>query len=287
MNMGGHLASARQRRRMRKGMYILPSLFTTANLAAGYYAISQACLGTQTESWHFDFAAKAIGFAVFFDGLDGTIARLTNTASEFGKELDSLADVVTFGVAPALLAFMWGFHFLPMVLSPDLRIKLVQVGAIASFIFLAAGAARLARFNIQVNPQPKNPGRPGKKYFVGMPIPGGAGCIAALVHFQSGEPIQLWWTAILWIIYILGVGFLMVSTWRFWSMKSIDFRSRHPFRLVLIMCLIIAAIWTFSRVVLFAMAILYMLSGVLARLLYGLSRSSAAPPAPPQVSGAQ
>jgi len=264
-------------RKMRKGMYLLPSMFTTANLAAGFYAITQAMQGTPSEAWHFDLAAKAIGFAVFFDGMDGAIARLTNTTSDFGKEFDSLADVVTFGVAPAVLAWMWGFRLLPFVLDPDLRGKLVQFGAIAAFIFLAAGASRLARFNIQLNPQPKNPGRPGRKYFVGMPIPGGAGCIAAVVHFRLGEPIVLWWTSVIWISYILLLGFLMVSTWRFWSAKSIDFHSRRPFRLILIFCVIIAAIWYYSRYVLVAMALAYMFSGVLARLMYALRRPAQPP----------
>ena len=103
-------------RRQRKGMYVLPSLFTVANIGAGYYAISQTLQGTPTENWHFDFAAKAIGFAVLFDGLDGRIARMTGTTSEFGRELDSLADVITFGVAPAILAWMWGFRMLPPAL---------------------------------------------------------------------------------------------------------------------------------------------------------------------------
>ena len=102
-------------------MYLLPSLFTTANLAAGYYAISQTVIGSAQEPWHFNLAAIAIGFAVLFDGMDGAIARLTNTTSDFGRELDSLADVVTFGVAPALLAWMWGFRQLPLVLDPILR----------------------------------------------------------------------------------------------------------------------------------------------------------------------
>src|SRR5919206_1643177 len=101
-------------RRLRKGMYILPSLFTTANIAFGYYAILQVTHATAAEPWHFDFAAKAIGFAVLFDGLDGRIARMTNTSSDFGRELDSLADVITFGLAPGLLAWSWGFHLLPM-----------------------------------------------------------------------------------------------------------------------------------------------------------------------------
>src|SRR5262244_2680492 len=142
-------------RKQRKGMYILPSLFTTGNIAAGYYAILQIMHASLAEPWHLDNAAKAIGFAVLFDGLDGRIARMTHTSSDFGRELDSLADVITFGVAPALLAWMWGFHLLPSVLvlppfldHPEFRTKLIQFGAVASFLFLVAGASRLARFNI-------------------------------------------------------------------------------------------------------------------------------------------
>src|ERR1700683_3346865 len=122
--------------RMRKGMYILPSLFTTANIAAGYYAILQVTHATAQEFWHFDNAAKAIGFAVLFDGLDGRIARMTKTSSDFGKELDSLADVITFGVAPALLAWMWGFQLLPVTIAPDLRLKIIELGSVACFAFL-------------------------------------------------------------------------------------------------------------------------------------------------------
>jgi CDP-diacylglycerol--serine O-phosphatidyltransferase len=189
----------RASKRQRRGMYILPSLFTTANIALGYYAILQVTHGTAQDSSHFDNAAKAIGFAVFFDGLDGRIARMTNTSSDFGRELDSLADVITFGVAPALLAWIWGFRQLPVFLSStELTGRIIQFGAIASFLFLMAGASRLARFNITSNPQPSNPGRPGKKYFVGMPIPAGAGVIAAVVHFSGGDPISTWWTAVTW-----------------------------------------------------------------------------------------
>jgi CDP-diacylglycerol--serine O-phosphatidyltransferase len=177
---------------------------------------------------------------------------------------------------------MWGFRQLPLVLDPSLRARIIQLGAIASFIFLAAGAARLARFNIAVNPQPTNPGRPGRKYFVGMPIPGGAACIAAMVHLVQGDPIEKWWYSVIWIGVVTILGFLMVSRWRFWSAKSIDFRSRHPFRLVLIMCGFIALIFYWSRYVLFALAVLYMISGVWARLFYALRRRATLPPAPPQ-----
>ena len=134
---------AQRPRRLRKGMYLLPSLFTAGNIGAGYYASLQAMQGTPAEFWHFDHAAIAIGFAVLFDGLDGRIARMTNTSSDFGREFDSLADVITFGVAPAVLAWMWGFRHLPATLGaslPDwlaagngnLRTKLVQLGVIAS-----------------------------------------------------------------------------------------------------------------------------------------------------------
>jgi len=275
-------------RKQRKGMYILPSLFTMGNLAAGYYAILQVMHGSVGEAWHFDFAAKAIGFAVLFDGLDGRIARMTKTSSDFGREFDSLADVITFGVAPALLAFMWGFHLLP----PDARqvgflVKLFgadipfgQFGAIASFLFLVAGASRLARFNIQVNPQPSNPGRPDKKYFVGMPIPAGAGVIAAVVHFTSGDPILSPWMALTWLLMVLAVGYLMVSTWRFYSFKDIHFNSRQPFRIILLLAVIFVSIWFYSRWVLFGIALIYMFSGVLWRLQW-IIRRRPRPPAPP------
>lgn len=269
----------RRRKRFSKGMYILPSLFTTANIAAGFYAMLQVMHGSVSDAWHFDNAAKAIGFAVLFDGLDGRIARMTGTSSDFGKELDSLADVITFGVAPAMLAWMWGFRFLAPWSSPELVSKLVQFGAIACFLFLMAGASRLARFNITANPQPSNPGRPGKKYFVGMPIPAGAGVIAAVVHFYRGEPVTSWWTGITWLLLVVAAGYVMVSTWRFYSFKDIDLRSRQPFQLIILFGALFAAIWYFSRQVLFVIALTYMFSGVFWRLQWLLRRKGPPPPA--------
>lgn len=270
----------RPQRRRSKGMYILPSLFTTANMALGYFAILQVLHATVNEYWHLDNAAKAIGFAVLFDGLDGRIARMTGTSSDFGKELDSLADAITFGVAPAMLAWTWGFNLMPTVLLTEWHIKLTQLGAIASFLFLMAGASRLARFNITHNPQPSNPGRPGKKYFVGMPIPAGAGVIAAVVHFEGGDPIVSWYTALTWLAMVTTVGYLMVSTWRFYSFKDIDFRSSHPFRLILFLAALFAAIWFYSQQVLFAVALLYMVSGVFWRVQWIFRRRSGPPPPP-------
>jgi CDP-diacylglycerol---serine O-phosphatidyltransferase len=265
--------------RLRKGMYILPSLFTTANIAAGYYAILQVTHATAQDFSHFDNAAIAIGFAVLFDGLDGRIARMTKTSSDFGKELDSLADVITFGVAPAMLAWMWGFRQLPVFLgSSELTGKMAQLGAIASFLFLMAGASRLARFNITSNPQPSNPGRPGKKYFVGMPIPAGAGVIAAVVHFSGGDPIASLWSCITWMLATVATAYLMVSTWRFYSFKDIDFRSRQPFRLIILLALLFAGIWFFSRQLLFIVALTYMASGVIWRLQWLFRRRGNPPP---------
>src|SRR6202011_4986136 len=272
------------RGRHSKGMYILPSLFTTANMALGYYAILELMRATLTDYWHLDNAAKAIGFAVLFDGLDGRIARMTGTSSEFGKELDSLADAITFGVAPALLAWTWGFYLMPPVLLTDWHnnwhIKLTQLGAIASFLFLMPGASRLPRFNITTTPQPSNPGRPGKKYFGGMPIPAGAGVIAAVVHFSGGDPIASWWTAITWMAMVVAVGYLMVSTWRFYSFKDIDFRSRQPFQLVILFGLFFAAIRFYSQWVLFLIALLYLFSGVFWRLKWIFRRKGNPPPPP-------
>ncbi len=268
------------RRRINKGMYILPSLFTTANMALGYYAILEVMHASAIDFWHLDNAAKAIGFAVLFDGLDGRIARMTGTSSDFGRELDSLADAITFGVAPAMLAWTWGFRLMPEVLLKEgnWTLKLTQLGAIASFLFLIAGASRLARFNITANPQPSNPGRPGKKYFVGMPIPAGAGVIAAVVHFFAGDPLVSAYTALPWAAMVTTVGYLMVSTWRFYSFKDIDFRSQHPFRLIVLLAALFGLIFFFSRRMLFAIALLYMVSGVFWRLQWIFRRRPDPPP---------
>ena len=114
---------------------------------------------------------------------------MTNTCSDFGKELDSLADAITFGVAPSLLALIWGFHFLPDTMNPQLHENLLHAGAFICFLYLIGGVSRLARFNISHDPLPRNPGRPDRKYFVGMPIPAAAGLLAATVHFCGGYPV--------------------------------------------------------------------------------------------------
>jgi len=264
---------AKGKARPRRGMFLLPSLFTAGNIAAGYFSITQTieAMGGNAQM-HLDWAAIAILFAIPFDALDGRIARMTNTTSEFGKELDSLADAIAFGVAPSLLAFVWGFHFLPNTLNPELYHHLLQAGVFISFLFLLCGASRLARFNISHDPQPRNPGRPGRKYFVGMPIPAAAGLLAATIHFFYGIPVYLWWVSLICLCLVGLSGFLMVSTWRFWSGKEINFSRSHPFQLLVLIAIVAYILVRFSQVALFALALVYTFSGIWARAAYSWSR---------------
>lgn len=255
-----------------RGMYLLPSLFTAGNMAAGFYAITQSVQGSLFDTSYFDRAALAIGIAVLFDGVDGIVARATNTTSAFGRELDSLADVITFGVAPSLLAYIWGFRMMPALANPNLRGQIMHLGVFVCFIFLICGASRLARFNISINPQPRNPGRPGKKYFVGMPIPAGAGVIASVIHFQEGSPIDNPWIALVWVALIGFTSFLMVSNWRFWSAKEMTSGKRRPFQVVAVIAVFGALIAMYHRYMLIILAMVYLVSGVLARLAYSWGR---------------
>jgi len=268
-------ARAIARARLRRGMYLLPSLFTIGNIAAGYFSITEtikAITIAGEAAKHLDWAALAILFAIPFDTLDGRIARMTNTTSEFGKELDSLADAITFGMAPSLLALVWGFHFLSDTMNKQLHQHLSQAGAFVCFLFLIGGVSRLARFNISHDAQPRNPGRPGRKYFVGMPIPAAAGIVAATVHYFYGIPNQAWWIGLIWLALVGLCGFLMVSTWRFWSAKELNFSRSHPFQLLLVLVTVCYVMYRFSNFVFFAMGLIYMFSGIWARAAYGWTR---------------
>jgi CDP-diacylglycerol--serine O-phosphatidyltransferase len=260
-------------------MFLLPSLFTAGSIGAGYFAITQIIdsvtapvVTAGTVERHLDWAAIAICLAIPFDALDGRIARMTNTASEFGKELDSLADAITFGVAPSLLAWVWGFHSLPANMNQELHQILMQVGSFACFLYLLCGTSRLARFNISHDPEPRNPGRMDRKYFVGMPIPAAAGMIAATVHCCYGIPNQYWWLAAFWILLVGLLGFLMVSTWRFWSGKEINLSRGQPFQLLALLAIVIFVLVRFSSGALFFVALIYMFSGIWARAAYSWSR---------------
>ncbi len=259
----------------RRGAYLLPSLLTVGNIFLGFYAVLEAMRGLlagDAGAPHFDAAAKAIAWACLVDTLDGRIARLTGTSSDFGREFESLADVITFGVAAAFLAYAWGFAAVrPQAGGPHV----LRAGLLLCFLFLVCGAARLARFNIQRHPMPSNPGRPGKKDFVGLPIPGGALLVAAMVHLGAGEPIRWWGWSVMWLGILLATSLLMVSTWRYPG--EVDLRRRWGFVVVVSIAALVGAIWYYSEPVLLAIAAAYASSGVILKLAHLLRRRRTQP----------
>ena len=281
------MSSAMPHRKSLRGAYLIPSLFTMANVFCGYFALMEclraALLMTQdmaVAAQHFDFAAKAIGFAVLFDGIDGRIARLMGTTSPFGQELDSLADTITFGIAPAFLAFAWGVRAVLPLPDTPLTNHLAAAGWLVTFIFVICNAARLARFNIQSTPAASRAERVEHKQFVGLPTPASAGLIAAIVHFGDGRPISDWLWVPFWLVLLLAVSFLMVSTWRYRSFKDLDLRKRRKFAVVIVFGTIGGLIWFWSEWVLLLIAVSYLLSGVISKILqsYRRGRMEAAEP---------
>jgi CDP-diacylglycerol--serine O-phosphatidyltransferase len=277
-------------RRPRRAAYALPTFFTAGNLFLGFVAILQAFQGAMLVTGgffgpniHFEWAAKMIGIAVFLDGLDGRIARMTNTVSDFGREMDSLADVITFGIAPAVLAFSWGTQFVDLSGQPQLQDQLLRVSYFVSFLYVLCGASRLARFNVQTNPIPKNPGRPDRKYFVGLPIPAAAGMIAAVVYAADSVPVRAWPLSVIWLLLQAMLAFLMVSTWRYRSFKDFNLLSPRSPLSIIGMGSFIYLIWNYSRPMLLAMAGTYVASGILVRIGGAIRRRTRpAPPAQPE-----
>lgn len=270
----------------RRGIYLLPSLFTVGTLVCGYFAILSTLKGTQMLAAGigaglslvaFDNAAKAIGWAILFDGLDGRIARLTNSTSDFGREFDSLADVITFGVAPAFLAYAWGVRGLEEVYGTQLVQHLRQIGWIVTFAYVICGAARLARFNIDTVKASGN-----RRYFVGLPIPAAAGVVAGLVHWAK-YPVNDWVFGAAWLGIVGLLAPLMVSRVRYYSFKAWDLRRRRPYVAIIVIGLVVWGIWAFSEPVLLTLALTYALSGPIARLM---SRFRPHPPAPEEVPAA-
>jgi len=272
-------------RRPRRAAYALPTLFTAGNTFLGFYAVLEVfqgalqMLGDATRAaHHFQTAAIAIGAAVFLDGLDGRIARMTNTVSDFGREMDSLADVITFGIAPAVLAFAWGVEFVNPSLDRATLENLHRAGYFVSFIFLLCGAARLARFNIQKNPMPKNPGRKDRKYFVGLTIPAAAAIVAAVVYASDSEPLRSWMSSAAWLALLGLLSFLMVSTWRYPSFKDLSLTQPRSPLTVVVLGSLIYLIWNFSQPVLLGMTVCYVGSGILIRVGGALRRRFKHPP---------
>jgi CDP-diacylglycerol--serine O-phosphatidyltransferase len=255
-------------RRPRRAAYALPTLFTAGNIFLGFIAIIRSiqgalfgASGNLDKNPHFEVAAIAIGVAVVLDGLDGRIARLTNTVSDFGREMDSLADVITFGIAPAVLAFTWGVQFMtPGGFLPDHR-----AGYFLAFLYLLCGAARLARFNVQTNPVPKNPGRADRKYFVGLPIPAAAALIAAIVYASDSVPLEWWPLTACWLALLALLSFLMVSTWRYPSFKEISLTGPRSPLIVILFGALIYLVWNYSQPVLLALSSLYVATGIFIR----------------------
>jgi CDP-diacylglycerol--serine O-phosphatidyltransferase len=231
--------------RFRRGVAILPSLFTTGNLFLGFWAIIKTIHGEYAE------AAPLIAWAIILDLLDGRIARMTGTTSEFGGELDSLADMISFGVAPGVLAFCWGFSLMP------------RVGWLAAFLFVVCGALRLARFNVQRHAV-------DGRYFVGLPIPAAAAQVAAWVSLLP-EPLEDRTQATAALCVVVALAFLMVSTVRYRSFKTFDLRSRRSYLVVLGIALLFLLIALHPKSVLLVLATAYWISGP-ATYLVGLLR---------------
>ncbi len=231
---------------IRKGIFILPNLFTTANLFSGFFGLIAAVQG------RFNVAAAAILVSCMFDILDGKVARLTKSSSRFGVEYDSLADLVAFGVTPAILMYLW-------TLKPFGRI-----GWSAAFFFVACGALRLARFNVQVDSVQK-------RYFVGLPIPGAACMVATTVlifyHFDLAPPLKSYTL----LFATFGLSFLMISSIKYNSFKDSDLFRRKPFQSLLLMVFLFTVIAARPSVMLFSLMLLYTLSGP-ARSAFGLRK---------------
>jgi CDP-diacylglycerol--serine O-phosphatidyltransferase len=229
----------------RRGIYLLPSMFTMANMFCGYACIVYAMRGDYVT------AAPFIGFAIVLDMLDGRVARMTGTSTAFGVEFDSLADVISFGVAPAILSFHWGLE------------PLGRIGWAAGFLFLAAAAVRLARFNIQTGVQ-------DKRYFVGLPSPAAAGVLAASVFaFPNGPQQAAHAVPVLAVVIVPAL--LMVSTIRFRSFKTFDLQLRRSYTALMLVALGLAVGLASPEVALVAMAYAYLASGIIG-LVWGRLR---------------
>jgi len=234
-NRGGH-----DRRGIRRGVSLLPSLFTLANLFCGWACVVHAMRGEIIT------AAPFIGVAIVLDMLDGRIARMTGTTSDFGVQLDSLADLISFGMAPAVLAFQWGL------------LPLGRIGWAVGFMYLTAAALRLARFNIQVNTD--------KRYFIGLPSPAAAGLVAATV-FYFPEGLHAKPEAWLGMVMLIVPALLMVSTIRFQSFKTFDLGMRRGWRGLFLVAAMIALLVSYPHEVLITMAYAYFASGFVGEFL--------------------
>ncbi len=271
---------------LKKGVYVVPSLFTALNILAGFFSLMATMNGfrllgiggaaqAQLAAQQFDYAAMAIGWAVLCDTLDGRIARMTKSTTEIGIQLDSLADIVSFGLAPAMLVYAWGYGT-----ALESWGNIHQLAWFLSFMYVICGGFRLARFNVQASrPRPLAEGtqKVDKKSFVGLPIPV-AGClIAAIVHFAPTPiryaPQRADLLAGLVMVLVAFLSVLMVSTLRFTSLKSLGAGRRNA-RLVIAMIALAGLIYLYSRWVLLLLVVAYVVHGLLLRVMAPLIRRS-------------
>jgi CDP-diacylglycerol--serine O-phosphatidyltransferase len=237
--------------RRRRGVYLLPGAFTVGNLLCGFYAVLATLQGGVSD---LDDAARAIGFAILFDAFDGFIARVTHTNTDFGKQFDSLADMVSFGMAPAVLAFSWGVQVMVQTDGAQAR-HVHQLAWLVCLAFVICCAWRLARFNVHG----MAPG--GLRFFVGMPTPAAAGMIAATVHFAR-DPIVNWGWSLAWLALVLGLAALMVSSIRYPSFKDLPWGKRQHSLTIIAGTLLVGMIIKYSEVVLILIASVYLISGL-------------------------
>lgn len=268
-------------RGIKKGLYVIPTLFTAANVAMGYLAILSSIRGFSVSATHPELAASyfnsagiAIGLAILFDTVDGRIARATRTATEIGVQFDSLADVLTFGIAPTALVYAWAIAPTFAENSPG-----HNLGVFLLFAYLMCGAFRLARFNLQATrPHVLIEGavKVDKKAFVGLPIPPAGGLLASLVHFAPAplssygtSSAQYYTFALMGLVAILSV--LMVSTMRYTSMKAAG-KGRQGIFLVLLIAAMAMFIWFYSKYALLAIAGIYVAHGIIWWIARGVGR---------------
>lgn len=236
-----------------KGIYLLPNLFTTGALFAGYYSIIASINGK------FEVAAYTVFIAALLDGLDGRVARLTNTQSEFGEQYDSLSDLISFGLAPSLLMYNWSLHSLA-----NIHPIMGKIGWLVAFIYAVSGALRLARFNVHIETVDKN-------YFEGLPSPAAAALVCSFVwvavdHGFTGETLQFISLAI-----TLFAGLLMVSKFNYYSFKTLPFKESVPFVWILLLVMVFVLLTLATAKVLFVVFVGYSLSGILL-FLYGMKK---------------
>jgi len=228
--------TAFRKEKMKKGIYVLPNLFTTASLFCGFYSVIASVKG------HYAVAASAILIAIILDGLDGRIARMTNTMSKFGAEYDSLSDLVAFGVAPGVLMYTWSFFYYG------------KWGWLAAFLFVLCGALRLARFNVQIN-------LIDSRVFNGLPIPAAAATAATgvLLYFYLGG--QGTYPSLVIMLAVVGIALLMVSSVKYYSFKDLNFFARQPFMSFFLIVLILIIVAVEPQIMIFTFSVGYSLSG--------------------------